>query len=803
MNTVDQEVFNLYNRLEFVLCSGTFKPFVKQDGDINKNFVHDSHSWKDGRQRKCLVGKNGYALLTGCVSNVTAIDIDDPELPHNQELMQLMKDCNMIARTRKGYHYIFKYDSRLRTVAKRALSLDIRNDGGLLYIAPSHYKTPDGEEVIYQWDITPDDCGDSELSVLPEEVVDYMRTLHTDYVTQNEEVIHHIDDTDTGTIHTIDATLAETTIADDALIQLANEITNNDNYDDWLRNGLICFNEGLGIEVWELMSKKSRGYEAGACSKKWGSFSHTCDRKITQATWWKWLKVNKPDRYNDLKQHRTDIESLLETVNHNDIAKYFYNLYPTSYVYHKALGWFSLGDNNIWERAEKGIPNTLKRHLADTMQDLTREAKLIQTAKHKRRMDQGRGGGQEDKAELADHQTKMKNIIAAYKLFGSSDFCNGVISFLPAYYEDDHLTEKMDMNRTVFAFTNGLYDIEKETFRQIEPGDWVCTTTGYPIPRVSSASVRSELTTLMWNIFEDSEVTEYMWNVLSSALLGTNRWEELYTFTGSGGNGKGVLSELLKTAFGSYFISQDVSLFTKPRERADQPIPALVEARPCRLFMTSEPEADDKLQCGLLKKVSGGDIVEARTLHSAHIIKYVPQFTLILQTNTIPRLNKIDGGIQRRLRIIRFPFQFVASPTLPHHRLGDPDVKDRKCKSAGWRDEFMLMLIERLQVIRKWKSLIPPAKVREVTGGYLDEQNPLKEWLTENYIITHWDGDTISASDMRMDFLSSHPEGTLTTVKFKELMGFNGVEARHTKKGNVFIGIKRRQTNNLIEHIED
>lgn len=778
----------LYKRLEFVLCSGTFKPQRKADGSLDKGFKHDSRSWKDEKQRRCLVGRTGYALLTGCISNVTAIDIDDPDLPHNQQLAELLTaECNMIARTRKGFHYLFKYDSRIKTVAKQALALDTRNDGGLLYVAPSHYTTPEGESVVYEWDITPDDMGESDLRLLPETVVDRLRAIHADYIIAPPAA-------PSAPTPIAAAPPAAAPPADEEaaiLLRLADEITNNDTYDDWLRNGLICFNEGLGLDVWERMSRKSNGYEAGACAKKWASFSHACDRKITQATWWKWLQTNKPARYAALKEYRDDVVALLETVNHNDIAKYFYNLYPTSYVYNKALGWFAIGDNNIWERADKGLPNTLKRHLADTMQDLTREAKATQTAAHKRRMDKGKGG-QEDKAELIDHQTKMKNIIAAYRLFGSSEFCNGVISFLPAYYEDERLTEKMDMNRSVFAFSDGLYDIEQGSFRAIEPADWVCTTTGYPIPRQPNPAVRSELTTLMWNIFEDTEVTEYMWNVLSSALLGTNRWEELYTFTGSGGNGKGVLSELLKTAFGAYFISQDVSLFTKPRERADQPIPALVEARPCRLFMTTEPEADDKLQCGLLKKVSGGDQVEARTLHSPHIIKYVPQFTLILQTNTIPRLNKIDGGIQRRLRIIRFPFQFVAAPTLPHHRLGDPDVKDRKCKSVAWRDEFILMLVERLQLIRKWKSLVPPLKVREVTSGYLDEHNPLKEWLEENYIITHWEEDRVSASEMRRDFLTDKPECNLSAVKFKELMGYNGVESKHVKSGAVFIGLKRK-----------
>jgi P4 family phage/plasmid primase-like protien len=784
----DDTPFPLYNQLEFVICSGTFEPYRKADGELNKNFRHDSRSWKDDRKRECHTGRNGYALLTGCVSNVTAIDIDDPDVPHNQQLMDLLApECNMIARTYKGYHYLFKYDPRIRTTAKKTLRLDTRNDGGLLYIAPSHYSTPEGKRVEYTWDVTPDDTGEHELRLLPESAISLLQQLHADYVTQPE-----IEEADTGVSEQKQPQNTDVT-EQNVLSLLAEEITNNESYDDWLRNGLICFNEGLELAVWERMSRKSAGYENGACAKKWSSFSRVCDRKITQATWWKWLKDTKPARYEELRHYRTDIETLLEIVNHNDIAKYFYNLYPTSYVYNKVLGWYAIGSHNIWERAEKGLPNTMRRHLADSMQELTRDAKASQTTKHKRRMNAAGSGAQGDKAELVDHQAKMKNIISAYKQFGTSEFCNGVISFLSAYYEDDRLTDRMDMNRTVFAFSNGLYDIELGKFRDIRPEDWVCTTTGYPIPMTSSVAVRSELTTIMWNIFEDTDVTEYIWNVLSSAVLGTNRWEELYTFTGSGGNGKGVLAELLKTAFGAYFITQDVALFTKPKERADQPIPALVEARPCRLFMTTEPEADDKLQCGILKKISGGDAVEARTLHSAHIVKYVPQFTLILQTNTIPRLNKVDGGIQRRLRIIRFPFQFVAAPILPHHRHGDPDVKDRKCKSVAWRDEFILMLLERLQVIRKWKSLIPPAKVREVTSGYLDDHNPLKDWLAEHYVITHWEGDTVSATEMRTHFLETKPECNLTAVKFKELMGFNGLDSKHIEKGTVYIGIKKKK----------
>ena len=97
------------------------------------------------------------------------------------------------------------------------------------------------------------------------------------------------------------------------------------------------------------------------------------------------------------------------------------------------------------------------------------------------------------------------------------------------------------------------------------------------------------------------------------------------------------------------------------------------------------------------------------------------------------------------------------------------------------------------------KALVPPPKVKEVTGGYLDEHNPLREWLAANFIITHYEGDIISATELRAEFLIENPDTSLTAVKFKELMGYNGVNSKHTMRGNVFFGLKRRS--DVIEHV--
>ena len=176
------EPFALYDRFGFVLCSGGFIPRLKPDGGLDKGFSHDSVGWKDATSRRFLPGRPGYAILTGAVSGVTAVDVDDPEAPHNAQLIPLLRaHSNLIARTRKGFHFLFAYDARIRTVSNNSLGLDTRNDGGLLYVAPSHYTHPaTGEEIAYTWERVPAD--DEPLGALPEAIVKQMTRLWANYV---------------------------------------------------------------------------------------------------------------------------------------------------------------------------------------------------------------------------------------------------------------------------------------------------------------------------------------------------------------------------------------------------------------------------------------------------------------------------------------------------------------------------------------------------------------------------------------------------------------------------------------------
>jgi len=794
----------LYEQLNATIISGSMSAKQNKSGVWKKVFGFPS-AWQQTERHRYDRKVNGYAMLMGERHNMIAIDIDDPTLPCAVELMDLMTSCNLVAQTNKGFHYVYKYDSRLKQTTGYDTKIDIRSDRGCIFVAPTHATTPSGETIAkYEWIKQPFE--DEELMEIPEEVVSYLANLDPRYLTgtptkktkkpatEEEEVLTEVG-TPEGSLDTESSEPRNE--RDGVLIKVveALPIKYLDNYDDWIKIGMALHNEGYDCVDWVALSKRSKKFEEGECEKHWKTFARERGRKVMGATLWKHLKESNPEAFWSLMEFRQDFWSIISAgVNHNDVAKYFYNINPDAYLWEESLGWYSLSKNNTWKSSDKAQPSGLKRHIADTLQQLAMDTKKAELANYTKASstvtDQDK-----QKEILKSHSNKMAQIAAAYKQFGSNEFCNGTIAFLPSLFEKEDLPDTMDMNRDIFAFSDGCFDLKTCSFRMIAPQDYISTTTGYPYPKKSDPKVRAAINKFLFSMFENQEDVDYLVKVLSSCLFGGNRWEEFYGFTGTGGNGKGVIADLLKTAFGDYYLSVDNSLFTKPSERRDQPIPALVEARCKRIMMTTEPEKDDKLQGGLIKKISGGDIIEARTLHSKHIVKYVPQFKVILQMNNIPKMNSMDGGIVRRMRIINFPFKFVAADKMcdPDHRLGDPDVKDKFCRSVEWRDEFILMLSEIYPSIKNLKALTPPRSVTEATNEYFDDNNPLKLWLNKYYEITKKETDKIGATELKRQFLQDNHIEKYGDNTFKSQLTFNNIKAVRMTAGNFYIGLKRKE----------
>lgn len=535
-----------------------------------------------------------------------------------------------------------------------------------------------------------------------------------------------------------------------------------DSYDTWLRVGFICRNEGLGVGVWDAWSKQSAKYKAGECARLWDKF-HT--GALTQSTLWYWLKSDNPALYTTLRPNRSDLWHVVTKSSTALVSKYFYNICPDAYVYNGQLGWYELLPSNRWKHSDKepiGLYNSIYNKLARE----ANEAKL------------GLNPANEE------DQERLKLLDKFIKTVGTASFASGTVTYLRDNYSNDELYAHMDENRDLFAFADKVFNTRTGEMRPIRPTDWISTNAGYNMPTASDPAKRAELEAILFALWEDKAMVAYFLKVVAMGLSGFRK-DALFTIlTGTGGNGKSVIIKLLKTVFGGYFLNVPSTLLTKRQGAAEAPHPAKAQMKGKRLIVAQEPEAEEKFQVAIIKEITGGDTISARKLYRDNM-NFVVQGVLLCMCNDIPILSKPDGGIRRRTNPIPFPFKFVENPMDATHRKVDKELERRMETDTGLRDELALMLMEVFPTIGQ--TLEKPPMVKARYDEYMGANNPVLEWLTENYV---WNLDPkdkrfrINASELRARFIAAagSDRGPISKESFATAMGMCGVEqARYGK----------------------
>jgi len=281
---MEKNILQRYSKLGWNLVSGDMGWDAAKG---KKTFKFHSGSWRD--DPVCLPDASGYALKTGDGSGVMAIDVDDPNLPHNQRLVQMCELAGGIKQTtRKGVHYLFRPDDRLRTTTNEKLKLDIRNANALLYVEPSHYKI-EGRTQFYKFlnlPESPDDVPDC-----PQEVVDYITTLFRPNL--NSEEKKRIKDTtkrENSGLEKLRVDISKTEADVRTLLQHIN-LDHAENYADWIKVGLALHHEGLGWELWDEFSKRSPKYKEGETYYVWNTLAtRPTDEPVSLRTLYWWLK---------------------------------------------------------------------------------------------------------------------------------------------------------------------------------------------------------------------------------------------------------------------------------------------------------------------------------------------------------------------------------------------------------------------------------------------------------------------------------------------------------------------------------
>ena len=829
--------FALYERLGFSLSSGSMSwDRTLKKGAGAKATRFDGGSWvksdkfPKGGVCEPLDGKGNlktlFALKTGKVSGCWACDIDDPELEHNKILIKtLMPVSNLIARTRRGIHFLFAYDERIKSTASKEKAIDIQSDGKLLYVCPSRYTATGEEEFQYEWILEPGE--DEELAPISDEALGVLAEIMGWDMTEKDE------ESETGGFGEVDEDAGSsvsqakepeppqqpTTITKEENLEMiekllmAISVKRLTDYNDWIRCGFIIHNEGGSQALFDKASKRAKNYDKKGVARAWTSITKSSSRekRIKQRRLWDWVRTDNPTEYLKLMKERNDFFIFLECINHAEVAQMFFDLCSDNFVYHNDLGWYEINKYNVWEAHGHKIPPNMVNKIWETLKGLALE--------HLPFIDPF--------SKDTKERQKATNLLKFRQTIGNNMFCKGVIGFLPTFYYFEELPTVMDESRHLFAFSDKVYDLKECKFRDIKPNDWVCLTTGYKAPVDVDRKHIKKCWEVIGTMFHDHEMAMYVMYEIMTHLHGDGQrsYQRFNIWTGSGGNGKGVIADTIKIAFGKYYITLPITILTQGSDKKDAPCPKLAEAKGCRIAMAQEPEAGCNLQGGLIKDLTGDGEIVARALYS-NPITYRPQFGLFLQCNSIPNI-KLDGGVERRFVITPFPHQFVPNPTRKTERKGDPFIKEFMV-SPDARDAFITILLEmwakwveggRENVLYHGAYVPTNTHIAKATSEYIQTNNALDDWLKAKFQITGNTEDIIQARLLFTSYKDDRKEDPtmkdLSEVAFAQLMAYNripkenftnafkrtsedGVETSY-KAGKYYTGIRRLDTETDIQ----
>lgn len=215
----------------------------------------------------------------------------------------------------------------------------------------------------------------------------------------------------------------------------------------------------------------------------------------------------------------------------------------------------------------------------------------------------------------------------------------------------------------------------------------------------------------------DTDLIRFIQKAVGYSLTGSTSEQCVFFLHGNGSNGKSTFVEILRHLFDSYATNvqaESIMMRAKSSGSASSDIARLTGVR----FVTSaEPSEGMRINEGLLKQISGEDLVTARKLYGNEF-EFTPHFKLWMSTNHKPIIRGTDEGVWRRIRMIPFNASFS----------GSQKDKNLKYKLARELPEILRWAIDGCLL---WQSegLVPPRSVQQATDAYRAEMDVVSAFL--------------------------------------------------------------------------
>ena len=330
-----------------------------------------------------------------------------------------------------------------------------------------------------------------------------------------------------------------------------------------------------------------------------------------------------------------------------------------------------------------------------------------------------------------------------------STIADSVLSILACKNFDDI---EFDKNGYLFAFRDKVYDLQSLNFIEPRKEDYILTSTGYDYETCDDTKA-VELLELFKTIFPDHDIFKYYIHLMATCMYGIPI-EKFFLANGGGGNGKGVINELLVELLGNYAYTAPNGVLLGALKLGNCPEVAGMKNK--RLIIYREPDAEQKKICmSAVKELTGGNKINARMNYSNDMNTTLCG-THIMECNQRPKLDgRLDESVVRRVQDIPFVSTFTEDKELLANAkvLQNIYPANRYYKSEEFKSEYKFalfkILIEYIQDFhtKHGKSVCDkfdaPDIIIQRSKEYIKSSDEIREWFDTVYEHVNTNGKTV------------------------------------------------------------
>lgn len=548
-------------------------------------------------------------------------------------------------------------------------------------------------------------------------------------------------------------------------------------YNEWVRVGMALKHTSPDFfVVWMAFSAKSDSFsfsDIDSHKQKWDSFQWREEGGVSAKTLAYWCKADVPKKYYAVKTRCAEavldraiggyeeIDPEAKAIDRKgttdvDLARVLYSLFGDDYVCVdiKSNKWYQFIEPR-WLQIDAGVG--LRLAISEKLRALYTK-KLMEYFTLRESLSED-----EDPRKQKKLQKFCEKLAKVCERLGSTSDINNIMTEARHIFHDPDFEKKLDSNEYLICFKNGVVDFRSKTrdaiFRRGAPDDYItkCTNINYTaIDKIAHKQIIDEINDFMYKLFPDpdGELCKYMWNHLASTMTGLIReLQAFHIYIGGGQNGKSVLIKLMDLVLGEYKGTVPVNMLTDRRGKVGSATPEIMELKGTRMAVAQEPQKGERLNEGVMKEFSSGeDELQGRALYSGKMVRFLPQFTLVICTNYLPEIEGNDHGIWRRVRVINFKSRFTDDPVD-----NDPDnpyqfLIDRKIsqRMEHWKEVFAAMLVD---IAYTNQGKVPTcADVISARDAYRRSQDCISEFIADRIVMDA--SGSIAKTELNAEFKS-------------------------------------------------